>query len=227
MTFPSVLSITQSSFTSSTTHNVSMPAVVAKDNLLLVIMVFSGFNLSDPGPSGWTKVNDTSQIANLRTGVYSRRADGTEGGTTYNFSTGAACSAAAQCWRISNGGVVVSVDATSFPTPSANPNPPSNGSGSTTDNLWIAGMAVDNDSAGTITSYPTNYSSNQTETNSVPASATDPTLGCASRNLATSTEDPGTFTVASGQWAAFTIVVRSGISTPPFQPNTPRVWRVQ
>ncbi len=85
-------------------------------------------------------------------------------------------------------------------------------------------MTVDNDSAGTISAYPTNYSSNQTETNSVGGSATNPTLGSATRNLNASSENPGTFTVASDNWAAMTIAVLPAEAIPPFQRNTPRVW---
>lgn len=184
--------------------------------------------LNEPAqPANWfLKLSISSFFNAMRLSAFAKRADGTEGGTTVNFSTSGSCSAAAQCWRIKNGSDRQEAGASFASGNSANPNPDNNTFGSANaDTLWIAVMGVDNDSAGTITSYPTNYSLNQTETNSVVGSATDPTLGCAARQLNAASEDAGAFTTASGAWAAFNFAILPYTSIPPFQSTTPRVWR--
>lgn len=56
MTFPQVASITESQFgSSSTTHNVAMPATVNKGDLLLIFMVF-GTNDNFNVPAGWSDI---------------------------------------------------------------------------------------------------------------------------------------------------------------------------
>ena len=74
------------------------------------------------------------------------------------------------------------------------------------DTVWITLCARDGGSS-TVTAYPTNYTGN----NSTRAAGggSGASYGIATRNNATATEDPPSFTVAaSGAWCANTIAIR-------------------
>ena len=91
---------------------------------------------------------------------------------------------------------------------SANPDPPSlTPSWGSEDTLFIVVAAWDN-ATRTLTSYPTNYDSNQLS-NLGGASSAAVGLALATRAIAGAAENPGTFTISAGeQWDAYTIAIR-------------------
>jgi len=128
MAFPTLESVTESSFDSaSTTHNVSMPASVSSDDLLL--MFFSP--LDQPTvttPSGWTLLDSDEMIQGTAAlYFFGKKATGTEGGTTVNVGTDVSCTAAAQVYHITGwGGTLASdIDSASDEYSDSNPDPPS------------------------------------------------------------------------------------------------------
>jgi hypothetical protein len=198
-----------------------MPAVVAAgDTLIILITLDSTPTLTTP--SGWSLLTPVGSNLDVL-GIYTRVSDGTEGGTTVNVASSNSQEGCAQAWRIANGSTVFSTTMTTGS--STTPDPPNLAPGiGTRDFLWIAAMCCDNDSAGTITSFPTNYASNQTDTVTSAGSATLPTLGAAARTLTASSENPGTFTIASDGWVAATVAVAPFFSIPVFQRTVNRIW---
>jgi hypothetical protein len=92
--------------------------------------------------------------------------------------------------------------------PSANPDAPSlSPSWGSADTLWLWGAAWDN-ATRTISSYPSSYTSNQVANNAASSSA-GVALAIASRELASSSTDPGTATISvAEQWSAWLIGVK-------------------
>lgn len=74
------------------TPAVSMPGTVAAGDLLVTIGVANDISAYGAAPTGWTKVFDQAG-ADTRLGVFTKVADGTEGGTTVTFNTGGGASA--------------------------------------------------------------------------------------------------------------------------------------
>lgn len=85
--------------------------------------------------------------------------------------------------------------------------------GSETDNIWISGCVRDDSTANTVSAYPTNYGTAQTDSAATTSSAN---VGAAVRLNTTATEDPGAFTIsASEAWRAWTVGVRpAGAAAP-------------
>jgi|SRR3989344_3110222 len=92
---------------------------------------------------------------------------------------------------------------------SATPDPPSlTPSWGSADTLWIASFVIDDPAVSLpVTGWPTSYSGNQVSCGSGDTSTAG--IAIATRGLAATTEDPGSFsTTASDNWAAATIAVR-------------------
>ena len=210
MSFPSVLSVTETEFTSNTTsHPVAMPPSVNSGDLLLCIFASDG-GPTHTAPSGWTPFAGATG-AGVGAWVRAKISDGTEGGTTVDFETGVAERAVAQVYRIT--GWAYNTDLTqsiavanwsgSADPPSLNPS-----NWGTEDALWFAVHACD---AGAVWSgTPTNY------TNSVTSDSTTTTAGVAintvRRELNTSSENPGAFALSSGtSRMAGTVAVLGGV----------------
>lgn len=149
MTFPVRESVTVTTFTSlSATHNVSMPATVNAGDILIVIVAFrkdSGSTTMGTTPSGWTARGtwtNTTSGGNTPGGIYTKTADGSEGGTTVNFPTSATIYGVAQCIRVS-GGDGMSFARANVENSYTNTKDPPNVTASwgSDDNLWIAGFS--------------------------------------------------------------------------------------
>lgn len=68
----------------STTWNVAYPATVAANDLMVLHIVTNGGTVADP--AGWTKIYSELGVINPRGGVWIKKADGTEAGTTLAVS---------------------------------------------------------------------------------------------------------------------------------------------
>lgn len=191
-----------------TSHLVSMPSVVSAGDRLYV--VFKATNATTPTtPAGWTLLD--ASISNSDTSVFYRNADGTEGGTTVNFVTGASQTAAAiafnllfQTFNAGEFGTTNSVATTlTYDPPLVTYFP-----GDVDQYLYVAiGSARGTVGAITNTSYPAGYTSNQTFV----ANAATNFCGIAlSTKTGTAfTEDPGTGQLAGGSTtSARTLIIR-------------------
>lgn len=226
MAFPTVESVTETTFNSDTTaHAVSMPATVNSGDLLLILFCNNGSTTVNT-PSGWTQEkNQLLWNSVCRVSVYSKTAAGTEGGTTVDVTTTSSEQAAAQVYRVTgwsdvelSAGVVTG---TQFPNPDAlNPS----GWG-TEETLWIAVAAVSDGTAAS--SYPTSYT-NGFSTESTGGTASErASIGSARRENSTASEDPGTFDYGVGlDTLAFTIGIRPDFQTigPPLLTTTPTFY---
>ena len=78
--------------------------------------------------------------------------------------------------------------------------------GSETNNIWLALCARDDSVANTITAYPTNYSTAQSDKNNITSAAN---AGGAVRIVTGSPEDPGAFTISATEtWIAYAVAIR-------------------
>lgn len=164
--------------------------------------------------AGWTKIaqqNETgSSAVNIALYEYTVTSAGVVGDLVVDMGATTEM-AVAHIFRIrpSSGATITRLAPTSAAGSSANPNPSSisNSTGGAIDAYFIAAFAGDtNIVAGGSTAAPTNYGNHQT---TVIASSTGTCAGTADRTITGwangSTEDPGTFTRASEQWAAMTV----------------------
>lgn len=200
MAFPVVLGTNTSTSASSTSHTVNLPAsVTSGDLLLLFFLIDSGATVSTP--SGWTLVKDLPGSAR-RLVCFKKTATGSEG-STVTVTTGSAFVASHCTYRIgtNNYNVTVSTGATGSDT---GPDPDNLNNGTSAKYLWLAAAG----STGTLTSYPTNYS-----TNGVSTITGTMRVAVGTRSLEASAENPGTFVFGtSAAWVAYTLAV--GAQTP-------------
>lgn len=147
-------------------------------------------------------------------GMWSKVADGTE--TQMDFSLSASEDGAYILFTVSgDDGFELSsvVEGSGTDTPNPPSFTPSFGSG---DHLWAA--VEMNDRARSITTYPTDYSGNQT--NQVTGGSSGAACGIAFRSIAAATQDPGVFDLNNNdEWAALTLAFQGtggggGLSIP-------------
>ena len=203
MTFPSVTSTATSFHTSAvTTHTVNMPSTVAND-FIVILAATDGLPTTVP-PTGFTELFDSGGLH-----VFIKVATGSEG-STVTFSTSAAetsahITLAGNNWFEDLAGIEISASASAT---SSSPDPDSvTASWGSDDNLFIANFAATRGDR-TTTGYPSNYTgSNIDNPNGVGGAGAQ--MACATRNLAASNDDPGTFsTSGSVPYVASTIVIR-------------------
>lgn len=224
MAFPSAGTPVSTPFsTSVTSMPVTMPATVNAGDLLLAFV-----HVRNAGtwtkPTGWSEIpkiggGNLSQAGGGSVGKFDgfyKIADGTEAGTTPTWTASVSTTGQWHAIRITGWhgttppeGTTASGDATNANPPSATP------SWGSDDNLWIAvaGNSATGETSG-FTAAPTNYSNLQSNGTSSGGSSVN--LATATRQLAASVDDPGTFTPNSNRfWAAATVVVSpaSGATT--------------
>jgi len=213
MAFPTVSSITNSAEdTEVGSHTVNMPATVDAGDLLVVILSLGWYGGTVGTPSGWTKKDDTNNGSTIRLASYIKDADGTEDGGTIEITVTENCQSVAQTYRIpasSWDGDIANVQVGTAATGTDElPNPPAvTPSWGSADNLFIAYEA--NDSLfGSANGVPTNYT-NGTFNESGADNGSTCGLYTARRELAASTDNPGTFDIVNSvDWIAGTMVVK-------------------
>jgi len=214
ISYPTVASITETSFAAnSTTHNVSMPATVNENDRLVMMIAVESATFGTT-PTGWSVIGPTTN-ATCTYAIYTKLADGTEGGTTVNVPTNVGSNGAGQVYRITNNfvgpGVVTSGAVTGT---SVNPNPPSLGpSGGPEAWLWLASTGGADDDA-TVSVYPAGFT-NGTDTQSGGGANNSAEVGSARLNQSSQPVNPGTFTLSDSEaWVARTLAIR------------PRAWAI-
>lgn len=205
---PVVQSITPTSFASSTTsHNVNIPAASAGD----IILVLIGFdvNYSITTPNGWTQLFTVANGGWSSMAAYYKPIVGDASATTVDFVSSTNTTMGAQAYRITGGNTLSAGTPVVYGSLVNQPDPPSLSPGwGVVDTLWIA-VANQNQSS-TITSVPTNYA-NGTTTNG----AAGGIIHSARRSTTASSENPGVWTF-SGSWESLanTIAVYNANTAP-------------
>lgn len=188
---------------------VTMPAGVANNGLLIVMITTSNGTSTIGTPTGWVQLYQTNGFAASGYSCYGayKVTTGTE--TTTNFTTSNMPCNDWQCVYIAaNSYFGVPIVGTTATGNSANPDPPSVSTGVSSPTLFIA--VEHNGSTATASSAPTSYLYLQNSTETSAGSNT----GIATRYLSASSDDPGTFTIGAGvNWASQTIALLGAGST--------------
>lgn len=184
---------------------VNLPSSIASGDLLFV-MCSSNVNAAHATPAGWTKAVENTQVGGgfpHATAVFYKVADGTESGTTPNFSAGVA-DCAAHAYRIAAGKYTGSVSASAGASGTV--------SGCNPDALALTGrfliFAVGGYSNSTIGAGAPYSNTTQTGTSNGGQEcyiATDYTC----KDVAATNENPSGFTGPVTTWEAMTIAVRA------------------
>ena len=193
--------------TSSGSHPVSLPAGIVSGELLIVIFGIA-LDRVITFPAGWTQLIERTSIAQVKQTIYFRVADGTEGASiTVTVSTvPSLVRSSHNSYRISGAEdpgtqAPQANGADSGAALQNNPNPPNLiPDGGAKNYLWLA--TQNNGDNTSINAFPANY------TNGLNARASNNSTASARRALNASSEDPGTYTLASSeQWVAFTVAI--------------------
>lgn len=217
MAFP-VIAGTQKSVegASVTAHDITMPASVAADDILIGWCFQDGDAGGFSWPAGWTEIQDGTVGATVASSTIGwRRATGGE--TTVQVTSTNAERSSHIAIRITGAHTTtapaISASATGSST-TPNPDSLNPADWDVEDTLWIAWYAVD---TGTASAYPL-------PDNNLATSATDVSSAAygaiCSDELAQASLDPGTFTNSiSDNWRAGTIAVRpaAAVETRPLE----------
>jgi hypothetical protein len=217
--FPQTAAPTPSSFSSaSVNHNVNMPPVVKAGDLLKVHLSLRKDSGSISGvstPSGWTPLQEGGNGSTVFVAWYGKVANGTEGGTTVNFVSGSSCVGAAQCYRVTEwygslGGVEIADHVTAI---TSTPDPPEVTApwGSAKNLFFVSSLANDGDES--LVSSPTNYTGGVATF--AGAGLPSAAVYTARRELAASSDDPGSFQLGFGDACRTTTLVIRPIATIP------------
>lgn len=201
--YPVNESTTETSFNSSSTdHDVQMPATVLSGELLFISIALAGSSPIEP--SGWFTIwNETNSSCNHA--VFYRLTDGTEGGTTVNVQSSSGANGAAQVRRVSgtNQFILYGVPSTGS---SANPDPPSISYAYYESGLWIA-FAGASDDDESFTGFPSGFTDG-VSTLSGGGLNNSAEVGSAVLEYSDLTVDAGTFTLTSSEaWVAGTVQI--------------------
>lgn len=216
MAFPTIDAVNSGFETAaSTSHPINLPSGIVAGKLLIVILTSSAAPTISGWPAGWTSIG--SGVLDISSGygridVRYKIATGSE--TNFTLTSSSSTATSHNSYRIGawHGITPPEASAIAFGSGTA-PNPASlNPTGwGAEDTLWMALTGYNNSSAAT--SYPTNYSLNQSNVGSASAFVRQ---AIAARNLNAASEDPGAFAIAAaGHWSAFTLAVRPAV------PNVP------
>lgn len=191
--FPVVQATNSNTVSSNTTHVVSMPSGITAGDILIAFSTFDT-NATVTPSAGWDVVSSTTNGAGLRLSILRKIAEGSD---TLTYTTGTSRTSAHAVYRIYSNDTTT-LNGTAATGSSTSPNPPNLDNGTSQKFLWIAAAG----SATAFSGYPTNYSGNQ-----INAGTGNAHLSVATRSLEASSEDPGTFTIASGVWVAQTLSI--------------------
>lgn len=206
MAFPQVAAVTGGNNVAGLGQTLNLPAGATAGEILLVLVSVDG-NPTQSWPGDWTKLYEAG-TGNNDIGAAWKVSDGTE--TTVVLTLDGSQEVHYTSFRITSHGSAIEY---SGPTttgvstiPDSPAHPPSWGA---EDTLWITHAGWDTSSS--VSAYPTNYTDGRQDQDSNGGVAT------ARRELNASTEDPGTFTLASSEaWGAKTLAIKpAGLVVPP------------
>lgn len=207
-----------------TSHVVTLPAGITAGELLLVILAKGSTAATINALAGWTELLDENSANGLY--VAYRVADGSEG-ASITLTSSAATRSAQIAYRISNAedpAVQSPEIGTTATASSTAPNPPSRAvTGGPKDILSIAFLSRSGEEADDdtwTTAAPASYSGLLQKSAGTSGTNLAGMIAAASRQVTTSSEDPGNFTIATGTWRANTIVIHPAPSGTAWDPGT-------
>jgi hypothetical protein len=230
--FPTIQATAETAVsTASTTHPINLPAFTGGDpandiGQHLVLITAHGVAVATFLPqTGWTELVDENVANGITIAIHA--IDGTEGTTTVTFTSSAATRSASIMYRISG----VENMATQLPQlstvatgSSTTPDPGSlTPTGGAKDYLWIALFARSGEEADDdtwVTATPTNFSIGTLVQKACGVAGTNlgGMIATAWRANNAASQDPGTFTCATGGWRAYTMAIHPApppAATPP------------
>ena len=214
MAFPVRQSSTDTDFgTSVTSMAVNMPATVNSGDLLIALVHVRNAGTWNTVPTDWNAISGLSQAGGGGVGKldgFYKIADGTEDGGTATWVASTGTTAGWQTLRITGWHGTTPPEATTTSGDVSAANPPSETAswGGSEDNLWLAVAGHSAASTSAWSAAPTDYSGFLL--NGASGGGAAISLAHGYRELASDTEDPGTFTVSGSNrwWAAATVVIR-------------------
>ena len=214
-TFPSIVTTNTEIGTSLGSNNpIPAPSGVVAGNLLIAVGLNdnpSTTNLS--ASTGWTQVIAATHTLStaIKMAVFARVADGSASDAlSLSGASQDYCAAIARITDHSVSNVAADIKSASAQSTvgGTNLNPPSLDAGASRKWLWLAAAGVDT-TAGNIswTSMPTGYTQTVTPLQSA-NTASSCSMGMASRQLETQTEDPVNFVISQSlHWLALTLAI--------------------
>lgn len=178
-----------------TTHAITMPSGITAGDLLIIVFSSDGSVDAQITAGDWIKLDEEKNGGNVTAAVFYKFA---VGGDTATVTT-ATEQTSHVVYRISGAGVPLIAAANGDST---NSNPPDLDTGISKNYLWIA--TASHDSTVVASGAPASYSNLITQAAAGTGGASTST---ASRAATGSSENPGTFTSNTEQWASFTISV--------------------
>lgn len=230
MAYPQVTDTATSGLaTDNTSHSASLPTSPSGELLLLFISLYAdglGDNADiSSGPSGWTLLGTPNSSESHLTYVYAKVSSGSEGASV-SFTTTDNTFDSCACFSISGwSGTVGDLTISSVASGNSDsPNPGNCNPGTSAEYLWIVFTGFVDDGA-TVSSYPTDFSDNQTYKDNGGGSNEHVTVAVATREYTGSSLDPGTYTLSETEgWEAWTVAVLPS-SGPAWQINIGDAWK--
>jgi hypothetical protein len=190
-----------SAATNTTSHAITLPSGVQSGDLLVCTFSSDGNPTCTDNSSTWTKLGQASNSTIVTGAIFWKRATGSDALT---ITTSASEQSSHVVLRVSSAG---DPTGTASNGSSTNSDPASHTTTSA-DILWIATRS--GDSTVVATAAPVDYTGLQSQAAAGTGGASTNT---AERKRTAATEDPGTFTSASEQWACWTLAIPYGSTT--------------
>ena len=211
MAFPSVtgtpLGTAQS--TANTLRNIDLPTGITAGELIVIVITTDNTGaVTFTPPSGFSAISGAASSSTVCDGAaFYKIANGTETGTITCTVSTSCTNSYATAYRVTSWHGAAAPEAAATTGTSTTPDPPSlSPSWGSAETLWIAAFGK-RASAG-LTSYPTNYSTDQ-----VSGTINNVRTAMATRQNSAASEDPGVYTIGSSVgWHAITIGVRPAVS---------------
>lgn len=203
--FAQLVTKTNTGDAETTSHSVTLPASLVAGNQLYMLLTCRNAATVITTPDGWTR--DLTVNTNVSLGFFRKVSTGGEGASVaVTTDLSVACSWQVEQWAGVHGSTAPEHSTVATGTSSTAPNStgvtPSWGA---EDTVWLTWFGVT--ANPTISAYPSNYTGNNTY--AVSSGTSNTVTGSATRELNTTTQDPGAFTIsASNNWAAFTTAIR-------------------
>lgn len=209
--------------TAGTSHAITLPANISAGDLVLITMDIGSTSATLNTLTDWAELLDENSANGLKILYYSGA--GVPGNPT--FTSSASTRSASIAWRITGAEVPATQPpeiGTTASGSSTTPDPPAvTPTGGSKDYLFIAflgrgGEEADDDTWATAS--PANYLPDPPLQKACGTVGTNlgGMIAAASRQVTAASDDPGTFTIATGAWRAQTIAVHP---LPPTPPNPP------
>jgi len=222
MSFPSIRSRALSNSTSNgSVQVVNLPSIVIVNDILLIVIRVTGAGVIG-WPIGWIEIFDsTADGSNDRMAAAYKFANGSEGGTTINVSSGNGKFVADAIAVMESNGVTLGTILVG-----SNPSQPNAGNcnpGTIQEYLFFTFYGMEGEQTA-ISSYPLNYLLNPSgiiTTSIAGAPQSNCTMGTVARQLNAGSEDSGIWNISGGirDWMAGTIAFHP-IVIPPVPPSS-------